>query len=145
MLQPTLDILTKSGVVEVSWKGSVPHYMVLARGRPTEVIRGINFAKAKPVKGLVAVPKPATPTKKDLTDLIKANRSWFQVERFTSVGASIESRKHGDTGEEEPGEEDIREAHRLAKILKKAYPEVSIDVDSLDEWTTIQLSWSKKG
>ena len=52
---------------------------------------------------------------------------------------SFSTREHGNVGEEEPGEEDIKAAHRVAGDIRHQYDVKNIEVSSVDEWVYLEF------
>jgi len=52
---------------------------------------------------------------------------------------TFSTREHGNVGEEEPGEEDIRAAHRVAGDIRHQYDVKNIEVSSVDEWVYLEF------
>ena len=70
-------------------------------------------------------------------------QTWFTEDGCDSSLISLSTRDHGDVGEEEPGWLDIAEAKRIIKALREAYPQLSIDSDTCDEWVTVEIRLTK--
>jgi len=49
------------------------------------------------------------------------------------------TREHGNVEEEEPGEEDIKAAHRVAGDIRHQYDVKNIEVSSVDEWVYLEF------
>lgn len=67
-------------------------------------------------------------------------RTWFDLIDNEDGSFTVESREHGDVGEEEPGINDITEAKRLVPILKEGLPGYTVKADICDEWVMIQVT-----
>ena len=52
---------------------------------------------------------------------------------------TFSTREHGNVEEEEPGEEDIRAAHRVAGDIRHQYDVKNIEVSSVDEWVHLEF------
>lgn len=52
---------------------------------------------------------------------------------------TFSTREHGNVGEEEPGEEDIKAAHRVAGDIRHQYDVKNIEVSSVDEWVYLEF------
>jgi hypothetical protein len=61
--------------------------------------------------------------------------TWFSFEDVESDSASLTSREYGDTCEETPGVQDIREANRITRELRAAGFKATAQV--VDEWVII--------
>lgn len=66
--------------------------------------------------------------------------SWFSLDVNEIDYLSFTTRRHGNNYREEYGEEDLEEAYKISKKLKNLYPNLSIDVDTCDEWVNIELT-----
>lgn len=51
------------------------------------------------------------------------------------------TRDNGDVGDEAPGKEDIKAAHKATTILKEAFPQAVITPDTCDEWTNLTIQF----
>jgi len=65
---------------------------------------------------------------------------------LTYMGAQIEgdvvrlsTRANGDVGDETPGKEDIAEGRRVARELRKAFPEARVELETVDEWVDVTV------
>jgi hypothetical protein len=67
------------------------------------------------------------------------SRSWFTYDGISAGVLSFSTREHGNVGDEEPGEEDIRKAHQVAGEIRERFPVRNIEISSVDEWTYIQF------
>lgn len=65
-------------------------------------------------------------------------QTWFDIEDQGDFW-TVSSRQYGDMSNDTPGQEDIREGHRLHDILLKAFPGVQIEYGGADEWVTIDV------
>lgn len=52
---------------------------------------------------------------------------------------TFSTREHGDVGEEEPGEQDIKMAHQIAGDIRHQYDVKNIEVSSVDEWVYLEF------
>lgn len=68
-------------------------------------------------------------------------QTWFDIEADEGSNVVIESRRHGDVGEETPGREDVREGNRIFRLLTDALKDdgVSVNIEAVDEWVMIQI------
>jgi hypothetical protein len=68
-------------------------------------------------------------------------QSWFTDDGDKDPHrVAFSTRANGDVGSEEAGAEDIREAKRLAKIIRQQFPQLNVEVDTCDEWTGIYVN-----
>ena len=52
---------------------------------------------------------------------------------------TFSTRENGNVGEEEPGEQDIQMAHRVAGDIRHQYDVKNIEVSSVDEWVYLEF------
>lgn len=71
-------------------------------------------------------------------------QTWFDIEDQGDFW-TVSSRQYGDMSNDTPGQEDIKEGHRLHDILLKAFPGVQIEYGGADEWVTIDVWKSSTG
>ena len=71
-------------------------------------------------------------------------RTWFDVEDQGDFWA-VTSREHGDVGAGTPGDEDLKEGHRIHDILLKAFPGVKVEYSPVDEWVSIDVDKTSTG
>jgi hypothetical protein len=78
---------------------------------------------------------------KDIISFLgKPPRTWFEIEDQSSTRISLVTRQHGDVSDDRPGREDIREASRLVKELRKRFSKIAkITADSVDEWVMVDI------
>lgn len=76
--------------------------------------------------------------------LLSNERTWFAPDDEGPHEFSYSSREYGSVGDEEPGEEDIREARRLAALVRSAFDSLKITVDVIDEWVSITVRAASK-
>ena len=71
-----------------------------------------------------------------LKDLEKT--TWFKLEEISDYEIMFQTRDHGSVGDEEPGKEDVLEAHRLKFKLQDILPnDWKIQIDEIDEWVIV--------
>lgn len=68
---------------------------------------------------------------------IKVNYQDFQEKPYEKDVITFITRENGNTLDEEPGEVDIANANKFKDFVKSKYPNVTVDVDTIDEWTQI--------
>jgi len=78
---------------------------------------------------------------KDVLKFLKSQRTWLEDDGSDENVVSFITRDNGDVGNEKPGKQDMKEAQRLAKLVKKKFGNnVDIDVDYVDEWVHIEVT-----
>ena len=65
--------------------------------------------------------------------------SWFNHEESDGNILTFSTRENGNVGDEEPGEEDIQMAHRVAGDIRHQYDVKNIEVSSVDEWVYLEF------
>lgn len=72
---------------------------------------------------------------------IRGDRTWFEEEAlgFTPPTLFLTTRRHGNVGDEEPGQEDLVEARRLKAALTRAFPGVKVVIHTVDEWVNLDV------
>jgi hypothetical protein len=79
-------------------------------------------------------------TLEELKELI--GDTWFDITMSHDNSClSLDTRDHGDVGEEKAGQEDWDEGERLLKILRKDHDALnySITLEDVDEWVTLEM------
>jgi len=73
---------------------------------------------------------------------IKRLRTYMEPDGSSSQGINLTTREDGDIGEEKPGRADFSEAQRVGRAVLKEFGKdaVSVDVDYIDEWVTLEIS-----
>jgi hypothetical protein len=65
--------------------------------------------------------------------------TWFDEDDADFKNILYATRDNGDIGADRPGKRDYQEALRLAKLIKKRFKTVKIDIDDVDEWTHLDI------
>ena len=80
----------------------------------------------------------------DIVEFITGN-SWFfyngdmdELELESEDDLLFQTREYGCVGDEEPGEEDVLEAHRLVMLVTEKF-NVRAEWDTTDEWTNLTV------
>jgi hypothetical protein len=72
---------------------------------------------------------------------VDRQRTWFELEDVDSNSIQYGSREYGSVFDESPGDEDLREARRLGKEIKKKFKKkVDVELDYVDEWVMLSVT-----
>ena len=55
----------------------------------------------------------------------------------------LNTRENGDVGSETTGREDIKEAQRVQKLIKKKFPDLIVSIEEVDEWVHLNIQAPK--
>ena len=55
----------------------------------------------------------------------------------------LNTRENGDIGSETTGREDVKEAQRVQKLIKKKFPDLIISIEEVDEWVHLNIQAPK--
>ena len=85
------------------------------------------------------MPNPLTTTE------VKAaiGNTWFDAQDDNGK-IMLDTRDHGNLGEETPGKKDIEEGRRITKALKAAYPQHEVSFEIVDEWVIVDIRTTPK-
>ena len=88
----------------------------------------------------------ATPTA--VRDFIRSLNTWFSLEENESDADTgflyYTTRRHGNVGDETPGEADFDEARRVAEAVREKFGDVvDPDYDDVDEWVNLSFEVGK--
>ena len=86
-------------------------------------------------------PKPKTPDIKTVKTAVGG--TWFDIEEEADT-IRLDTRDHGDVGEETPGKKDVEEGRRIAKALKTAFPTHEVGLEAVDEWVVVDIRKTPK-
>jgi len=75
----------------------------------------------------------------EVTDFV-GNMSYFEHQDEDENYVLFSSCEFGSEFYENAGEPDIREAHRLEKLINEYFPEYEIEIDTCGKWTEINLT-----
>tara|TARA_R110000803_G_scaffold152965_2_gene217905 strand:+ start:269 stop:763 length:495 start_codon:yes stop_codon:yes gene_type:complete len=76
----------------------------------------------------------------EVVKFVKTIRTWFEIyDEDDTYEVMIHTRDNGSVGDEEAGEEDIEEANRLLKLIKKKFPKLDYDIEVVDEWVHLTV------
>jgi hypothetical protein len=80
-------------------------------------------------------------TLKELKDhLATCSLLGFRLDEETPRHLGLSTRDHGSVGDEEPGEQDIRNARSLRDVIKERFPDgFRYEIDTVDEWTWLNI------
>lgn len=67
------------------------------------------------------------------------NYSWFELDGEEDSRLDFVTRRHGDVGSEQPGQADIEEACRIRDRIQAQYPNVTVQIESVDEWVSLNV------
>ncbi len=76
--------------------------------------------------------------KESIISHVERISNFVHIETYENI-LSFSTREHGNVGEEEPGEEDIKAAHRVAGDIRHQYDVKNIEVSSVDEWVYLEF------
>ena len=77
-------------------------------------------------------------SKESIISHVERISTFVHIETYENI-LTFSTREHGDVGEEEPGEEDIKAAHRVAGDIRHQYDVKNIEVSSVDEWVYLEF------
>jgi len=83
----------------------------------------------------------ATEWMDDILSFIRKDRTYFSIDASNNKYIELTTRQNGDVANERPGKEDIQEARRLFKLLKRKFGKIAkIEIDTVDEWTMVFIT-----
>jgi len=77
-------------------------------------------------------------SKESIISHVERISTFVHIETYENI-LTFSTREHGNVGEEEPGEEDIKAAHRVAGDIRHQYDVKNIEVSSVDEWVYLEF------
>jgi hypothetical protein len=84
--------------------------------------------------------KPAGVSLDDVAAFVKKTDSYLELDERTLKLLLYRTRENGDVGEEEPGEQDIREVQRVMKLLRAQFPRgVKVGMEKVGEWVHLEV------
>jgi len=83
-----------------------------------------------------------TNIKNEILEFVKSN-SYLDEGDHDDDALRFETRRHGNMSVDEPGEADLFEAENIGNIVKKKYPNTTISVEAVDEWTMLRIEIKK--
>lgn len=78
-------------------------------------------------------------TNKDSIIIYIEKMSGFNHDETCGNTLTFSTRDHGNVGDEEPGEEDIKMAYQIAGDMRHQYDVKNIEVFSVDEWVYLEF------
>ena len=78
-------------------------------------------------------------TNKDSIIIHVEKISGFTHDETNGNTLTFSTSDHGNVGDEEPGEEDIKMAHQIAGDIRHQYDVKNIEVSSVDEWVYLEF------
>ena len=82
-------------------------------------------------------------THKKLLDAIKATKTYMDIydEDFTyhTDEVMLQTRENGNVGSETTGSADVKEVKRVEKILSKKFPDLTFQIEEVDEWVNLVI------
>jgi hypothetical protein len=81
-------------------------------------------------------------TSQEIRQFISTLGTWFSVDGDDVPDrVHLTTRRHGDVGDEEPGEADWEEARKVAKSVREKFGDaVKIEAETIDEWTDLCIT-----
>jgi hypothetical protein len=64
---------------------------------------------------------------------------WFEEDDSDETTLRYSTREHGSVYDEEPGQEDVRQARRIGRTAELRFPGLRVTVETVDEWTHLNL------
>ena len=81
---------------------------------------------------------------KKILKFIESTKTYMEVyDEYDTKEILLQTRENGDVGYEEAGREDVAEAERIQKLIKKKFPDLRVDVEEVDEWVHLNI-WPPK-
>lgn len=85
-----------------------------------------------------------TPLHKQILKFIESTKTYMGVyDEGDTEEILLQTRENGDVGYEEAGDEDIEEARRVQKLIKKKFPDLRVEIEVVDEWVHLNI-WPPK-
>ena len=84
------------------------------------------------------------PLHKKLLKFIESTKTWMDIyDEGDAEQIVLQTRENGDVGYEEAGSEDVAEAGRVQKLIKKKFPDLRVEIEEVDEWVHLNI-WPPK-
>ena len=81
---------------------------------------------------------------KKLVSFIKSIKTYMDIyDGYHGEEIMLQTRENGDVGYEEAGSEDVAEAERIQKLIKKKFPNLRVEIEEVDEWVHLNI-WPPK-
>tara|TARA_B110000858_G_scaffold194754_1_gene249767 strand:- start:312 stop:899 length:588 start_codon:yes stop_codon:yes gene_type:complete len=80
------------------------------------------------------------PLHKKILKFIESTKTYMEVYDEDNVEEILlQTREDGSVGDETPGNEDIKEAGRVQKLIKKKFPDLRVEIEEVDEWVHLNI------
>ena len=84
------------------------------------------------------------PLHKKILKFIESTKTYMEVyDEDNGEEILLQTREDGSVGDETPGNEDIKEAGRVQKLIKKKFPDLRVEIEEVDEWVHLNI-WPPK-
>ena len=84
------------------------------------------------------------PLHKKLLKFIESTKTYMDIyDEGDAEQIMLQTRENGDVGYEEAGSEDVAEAERVQKLIKKKFPDLRVEIEEVDEWVHLNI-WPPK-
>jgi len=84
------------------------------------------------------------PLHKKLLKFIESTKTYMDIyDEDDAEQIMLQTRENGDVGYEEAGSEDVAEAERVQKLIKKKFPDLRVEIEEVDEWVHLNI-WPPK-
>lgn len=147
------DFINKSIPPENAWNELCDKIIVWLDNISDKIANGYflnNFLDKKTGKEFnAAIPKNDLNSfetwQKSLTKFV-INNSWFEVDEIDDYEQSVNfiTRANGNTGDETPGVNDMREANRLRPLIRNNFRTDKIEIEDVDEWVYLKVYRTKE-
>jgi|TARA_B110000908_G_scaffold108386_1_gene127308 hypothetical protein len=80
------------------------------------------------------------PLHKKILKFIESTKTYMEVyDEDNGEEILLQTREDGSVGDETPGNEDIKEAGRVQKLIKKKFPDLRVEIEEVDEWVHLNI------
>tara|TARA_R110000764_G_scaffold1029_8_gene3929 strand:+ start:15065 stop:15652 length:588 start_codon:yes stop_codon:yes gene_type:complete len=80
------------------------------------------------------------PLHKKILKFIESTKTYMEVyDEDNGEEILLQTREGGSVGDETPGNEDIKEAGRVQKLIKKKFPDLRVEIEEVDEWVHLNI------
>ena len=85
------------------------------------------------------------PLHKKLLKFIESTKTWMDIyDEDDAEQIVLQTRENGDVGDGwQLGSEDVAEAERVQKLIKKKFPDLRVEIEEVDEWVHLNI-WPPK-
>jgi hypothetical protein len=77
----------------------------------------------------------------DWAKFVKDNRGYFQIDDEDENMIHLNTREHGNVGDETYGQEDVDYARYIIKKVREKYPKTKARLYDIDEWIDLELTY----